>query len=251
MKVDKEKPPYLPKVAFVRLHTAGKEVKDYSAGAKGTGFTFNQFKHMKKADELWDGLELWVSMWDYDNHESWHLWNWKKEDDNRVMLAMYEAEQYNPFCAYEDDFEGFKADWEAGTYDPGCTYTFPIPAVEVLEVVQEEEDNKNHERVKKEVIRAKEDVFLKRRATKRKRGTGKRKEDRRAKEVGKRKNRHCQSKQEVLQSIRQQRAAEQQEKRKPILKRQLQTINSIKPSIDRARAQMREKNRRESKSDIV
>ena len=52
--------------------------------------------------------------------------------------------------------------------------------------------------------------------------------------MGKRKNRHCQSKQEVLQRIRQQRAAEQKEKCKPILKRQLQTINSIKPSIDRA-----------------
>lgn len=191
MKVDREKPPYLPKVAFVRLHTAGKEVKDYQQELKGQGFTFNQFKHMKKADELWDGLELWVSMWDYDNHESWHLWNWKKEDDNRVMLAMYEAEQYNPFCAYEDERQ------------------------------------------------------------RRKRDTGKRKEDRRAKEVGKRKNRHCQSKQEVLQRVRQQRVAEQQEKRKPLLKRQLQTVNSIRPSVERARAQMREKNRRESKSDIV
>jgi len=68
--------------------------------------------------------------------------------------------------------------------------------------------------------------------------------------VGKRKNRHCQSKQEVLQRVRQQRAAEQKERRKPPLKRQLQTINSIRPSIDRARAQMQEKNRRESRSDI-
>lgn len=91
------------------------------------------------------------------------------------MLAMYEAEQYNPFCAYEDDFEGFKADWEAGTYDPGCTYTFPLSAVEVLEVVQEEEDNRNHERVQKEVAKAKEDVFLKCRATKKKRKYGKKK----------------------------------------------------------------------------
>ena len=68
--------------------------------------------------------------------------------------------------------------------------------------------------------------------------------------MGKRKNRHCQSKQEVLQRVRQQQAADQG-RRKPPLKRQLQTINSIKPSIDRARAQMREKNRRESRSDLV
>ena len=66
--------------------------------------------------------------------------------------------------------------------------------------------------------------------------------------MGKRKNRHCQSKQEVLQRVRQQKAAEQPEK--PLLKRQLQTVNRIRPSVERARAQMREKNRRESKSDI-
>ena len=171
MKVVKEKPPYLPKVAYVRLHTAGKEIKDYQQELKGQGFTFNQFKHMKKADELWDGLELWVSMWDYDNHESWHLWNWKKSDDNRVMLAMYEAEQYHPFGGYEDNFEAFKADWESGNYDPGCTYTFPLSAVEVLEVVQEEEDNIDHERTEKAVRQAREAEFQKRRrerATKRK-----------------------------------------------------------------------------------
>lgn len=66
----------------------------------------------------------------------------------------------------------------------------------------------------------------------------------------KRKNRHCQSKQEVLQRVRQKKAEEQPEKRKPLLKRQLQTVNRIRPSVERARAQMREKNRRESKSDI-
>lgn len=59
--------------------------------------------------------------------------------------------------------------------------------------------------------------------------------------MGKRKSRHCQSRQEVLQRVQQQRAAEQQEKCKQPLKRQLQTINSIRPSIDRVRGQMKEK----------
>lgn len=171
MKKDREKPPYLPKVAFVRLHTAGKTVKDYQRELKGQGFTYRQFEHMKRSDEYWDGLELWVSMWNYDNHESWHLWNWKKEDDERVMLAMYEAEQFHPFARYTKDFERFKADWEAETYDPGCTYTFPLGAVEVLEVVQEEEDNTDPEKVAKAVQQAKEAGFQKRcreRATKKK-----------------------------------------------------------------------------------
>lgn len=29
MKTEKENPPYLPKVAYVRLHTVGKTAKDY------------------------------------------------------------------------------------------------------------------------------------------------------------------------------------------------------------------------------
>ena len=78
MKTREKTPPYLPKVAYVRLHTAGKTAKDYQKELKGQGFTFKQFEHMAKSDEYWDGLELWVSMWNYDNHESWHLWNWKK-----------------------------------------------------------------------------------------------------------------------------------------------------------------------------
>ena len=40
MKVDKEKPPYLPKVAFVRLHAAGKEGKDYQQELRGQGLTY-------------------------------------------------------------------------------------------------------------------------------------------------------------------------------------------------------------------
>lgn len=163
MRKDRKKPTYLPKVAFVRLQTGGKEVKEYQQELKGQGFTYRQFEHMKRSDEYWNGLELWVSMWNYDNHESWHLWNWKKEDDSRVMLAMYEAEQYNPFRGYENNFEKFKADWEAGAYDPGCTYSFPLEVVEVLEVVQEEEDNTDPEEVKKAVKQAKEAEYQKRR----------------------------------------------------------------------------------------
>ncbi len=65
-----------------------------------------------------------------------------------------------------------------------------------------------------------------------------------AKKVNRRKNRHCQSKQEVLQRFRQQIAAEQQESDRPLLKKQLQIINSIKSSVDQTRGQIQEKNRR-------
>lgn len=64
--------------------------------------------------------------------------------------------------------------------------------------------------------------------------------------MGKRKNRHCQSKQEVLQRMWQ----EKHGKPEPMLKRTLRRVNENRQAIDRARAQMAEKNRRESKNDI-
>lgn len=64
--------------------------------------------------------------------------------------------------------------------------------------------------------------------------------------MGKRKNRHCQSKQEVLQREWEKRRGKQENP----AKRQLRTINQIRPAIEKARKQMQEKNRRESKNDI-
>lgn len=66
--------------------------------------------------------------------------------------------------------------------------------------------------------------------------------------MGKRKNRHCNSKQEVLQREyqRRQQAAGQPE---PVFKTQLRNINKMKPAIERARKNMQEKNRRESRND--
>ena len=102
-------------------------------------------------------------MWEYDRHSAWHLWNWKKEDDEMVMLAFYEAEQEHPLQRYKGDFKRFKEDWKAGEYDPVYAYTFSPHSVEVLEVVQEEEDNTDPEEVKKAVKQAKEAEYQKRR----------------------------------------------------------------------------------------
>ena len=60
--------------------------------------------------------------------------------------------------------------------------------------------------------------------------------------MGKRKNRHCQSKQEVLQRVWEKKRGQQEHL--------LRTINQVRPAIERARKQMQEKNRRESRNDV-
>ena len=162
---------YKPKVGRARIKIPARGWQEYREELKGQGFTVNDFKAMQKADQFFNGLELYLSMWNYDNHSSWHLWNWDKEQDERVKLALYHAEQYHPFPSYKNDFEGFCKAWEAGEYDPGASYTFRLDQVEVLEVLQEEENNIEPDTVKKAVSQAREAGFQKRRrerATKKK-----------------------------------------------------------------------------------
>lgn len=132
---------YIPKVVRAKLKTGGKTVQSVREKLTGLGFTVRDFQSIIKAGNYFDGLEVQVSLWNWDNYEKWHLWNWKTEDDEKVMLAMYQAEQFHPFAAarnYKNNFEQFKADWKNGEYDPGATYTFDFDEVEVLEVLQEE-----------------------------------------------------------------------------------------------------------------
>lgn len=68
----------------------------------------------------------------------------------------------------------------------------------------------------------------------------------RRRRMGKRKNRHCQSKQEVLQRVWEKKRGQQEH----LAKRQLRTINQVRPAIERAGKQMQEKNRRESRNDV-
>lgn len=68
--------------------------------------------------------------------------------------------------------------------------------------------------------------------------------------MGKRKNRHCQSKQEVISRELLKRQQDGTRTKNKALN-QLHTINQLRPAMEQARKAMREKNRRESKNDIV
>ncbi len=66
--------------------------------------------------------------------------------------------------------------------------------------------------------------------------------------MGKRKNRHCNSKREVIERYRRQQAEKQNQE--PPIKARLREANHARAAVERARKQMQEKNRRESKNDI-
>ena len=169
-KEDKQ-PQYLPLIVKARLHTGGRTYEQIKQELKGQGFTCNEMKAMVRVGQRFDGLVLYLSKWNWDNHESWHLYNWEDKDDEAVMLGLYEAEQYHPDAKtrYRNDFEKFQKDWKNEEYDPGMTFTFKDSEVEVLETVQEEVDNIDHEAVRRQVAAAEDAKYQQRRKQRMKR----------------------------------------------------------------------------------
>ena len=65
--------------------------------------TYRDFENIQRSNEEFDGLVVLLSLWAYDNHASYHLHNWDPADDERMMMAIYYAEQVHPFPRYKND----------------------------------------------------------------------------------------------------------------------------------------------------
>lgn len=84
-----------------------------------------------------DGHVLYFSQWDYDNHESFHLYGWDDADDEAVMLTVYQTETEAGLCL-SDTLEDFTKVWKAKEWEPQGSFCLPLEKVEVLNVEQEE-----------------------------------------------------------------------------------------------------------------
>jgi hypothetical protein len=130
---------YKPKVIKCRLKTGGKTIAEIRERHKGQGLTYRDFEHIQRANEAFDGVILLLSQWGYDKHEDYHLYGWTKEQDEKIMMGMYHAEQTHPFPQYKGKLEEFQKDWKAGKYDPGASFCFDPQDIEEIEVVQGEQ----------------------------------------------------------------------------------------------------------------
>lgn len=82
-----------------------------------------------------DGKTLVLSLWDYDDHESWHLYGWPDEADRAVMETMFITETAAGMCLY-DTMEEFAEHWKE--WEPEGSFCIPLENVEVIRVIQEE-----------------------------------------------------------------------------------------------------------------
>lgn len=142
---------YMPKVIKCRLKTGGKTIEEIREKNRGQGLTYRDFENIQRAYEQFNGVVLYLSLWDYDNYESYHVSGWDDEVDEKMMMGVYYAEQTHPFPRYKDKLQEFITDWKAKRYDPGCAMCFDKEDVEELEVIREEvkEEVKSHEEKEK------------------------------------------------------------------------------------------------------
>lgn len=129
---------YQPKVVRCRLKMGGKSIEEIRAQYTGQGMTYRDFENIQRANEQFDGLVLLLSLWDWDNYESYHLHNWEPTDDERMMKGIYYSEQVHPYTIYKNDFERFRLDWKAGNYESPGVLNFAPADVEEIEVICEE-----------------------------------------------------------------------------------------------------------------
>lgn len=92
-----------------------------------------------------DGHVLYFSQWDYDKHESFHLYGWDDADDEAVMLTMYQTEREAEIHTYTLDC--FTEKWKAKEWEPQGAFCLPLDKVEVQEVKQEEEKDDAREKL--------------------------------------------------------------------------------------------------------
>lgn len=94
-----------------------------------------------------DGHTLHFSLWDYDNHNSWHLHGWDDTDDEAVMLTIWQTENAAGLCQH-DTLEDFTEEWKAGKWEPQGTFCLELDKVEAVETVQEEIKNDTRDRLR-------------------------------------------------------------------------------------------------------
>ena len=92
-----------------------------------------------------DGHVLYFSQWDYDNRESWHLYGWEDEDDEAVMLTMFQTETEEGI--FLNTLNAFTDMWKAKAWEPAGAFCLPLDKVEVVEIKQEEERDETREKL--------------------------------------------------------------------------------------------------------
>lgn len=125
------------KILKGRFKTGGKTIDEIRNQHANQNLKVEELENIKKAYEILDGVELYLSLWDYDNEETYHLHSWDDEVNEKMMVATYYFEQVSFSTRYLNNREKFIKDWKNNKYKPMGSLCFEKEDVEVLEMISE------------------------------------------------------------------------------------------------------------------
>jgi hypothetical protein len=126
------------KVVKAKIVTTGRTIPEIREENKGQGMTYRDFENLKKAYDVFADAVAVFRLWEHEGFETAYLAGWDQAYDGQIMMAMYYAEQTNPFQdIYKRNFERFETDWKADTYDTSCAFALSQKDIEIIETLKE------------------------------------------------------------------------------------------------------------------
>lgn len=121
-----------------KIVTGGRSIEKIREANKGQNMSEEDFQNIQKAYEQFNGATAIFRIWQIDDYKVYYLSGWDKENDQKIMMGMYYAEQCNPFQdIYKNDLEKFKIDWVSGEYDTQGAFVLDEKDIEVIQILAE------------------------------------------------------------------------------------------------------------------
>jgi hypothetical protein len=125
------------KVVRGRFRTGGKTIDEIRNQRDNKNLKVEELENIKKAYEEINGVELYLSLWDYDEQKMFHISGWEDKADEKIMNGTYYLEQVGFSTQYLNNREKFIKDWRNNKYEPIGSLCFEKEDVEVLETISE------------------------------------------------------------------------------------------------------------------
>lgn len=126
----------------LRFNTASKNADEIKATYEHSAPTAEMLEKIAEAYRNLDGTELAGAVWDY-SPDSYSLYGWDDEDDEKFKEFTYLLEQDALFGSYFDARAEFDADWKSGEYEPAAAIHFDKSDFIVIEKIEKQgRDNK-------------------------------------------------------------------------------------------------------------
>ncbi|OMF47737.1 hypothetical protein [Paenibacillus amylolyticus] len=119
----------------LRFNTANKNAEEIKSTYDFSPPPQEVLEKMAEAFRNLNGTEVVGAVWGY-SPDSYSLYGWEDNDDERFKEFIYWIEQDALFGSYFDDRERFDADWKSGNYEPAAAMHFDKKDFIVLEKIK-------------------------------------------------------------------------------------------------------------------